>query len=143
MPTQQEIDAAQAAVDALKQQKVNEDGAPVSKQYVDDVMNGVVAINPAPDTEGNPKEVPTETTNIKAKGITTSLDVVDGEWVELTLPLSGTVDDKALMRSFHAVLIANAGGQRIDLNGDGGPIVVRLQHKKAARYLKDFEAFFA
>ena len=80
-----------------------------------------------------------------AKGVVTGLDVVDGEWVELTLPIdTATSDDKALLRSFHAVLTSeDIGGQRVDLNGDGGPIVVRLHHKKAARCMKDFEAFFA
>ena len=143
--TQAEIDAAQDAADALKNQQINESEAPVSKKLVDDVMNGVVSLKPPDPGQGIVGEPAVDCTNMKAKGITTGLDVVDGKWATVILPTdTATGDAKALLFAQHAVLTSEKmGGQRIDLNGDAGPIEVRIHHAKLARWIYDSEKTFA
>ena len=138
MPTlTEQIATQESALALLKQQAINEGEAPVSKKLVDDVMNGVVALKLGEDA--------VDCTNMKSKGVTTALDAVDGQWVTVTLPTNTAVGDaKALLFAQHAVLTSGPmGGQRIDLNGDTGPIEIRLHHKKLARWIYESEKTFA
>jgi hypothetical protein len=112
--TQKEIDDAQAAADLLRQQKVNEDGAPISQKFLDDVIAGTVT---APGASA-----PKALANIAAKGITTEADVVDGEWVTISLPTdTATAADKVLLKAFCATLQAK-GAQLVSL---GDPVKLR------------------
>ena len=135
---QEQIDAAEATAAALRQQQINETDAPISKQFVDDVMNGVLAIKP-PDPEQSVTGEPlVDCTKMKGKGITVSLDPQDGQWCIVNLPIGAPSPDNAFLHGFAAELQL-CGGQRVDLNGDAGPMEIRCHHKKAARLIYDYE----
>ena len=133
MPTlQEQIDAAEATAAALKQQKVNEDGAPISKQHLDDVISGV-----KPAVAG---KTPVALTNIAAKGIMTEVDAIDGDWCVVVLPTDTAKGaDLALLKALCAVMQKD-GAQVVSL---GDPVKVRWGKHKLALALTEFEGFFA
>lgn len=133
---QEQISEQEASLAALKQRAVNESEAPVSRQFVEDVLNGVAAMGGEPNVD---------CVNMKAKGITTGIDAVDGGWVTITLPTNtATGDVKALLLAQYGILTSpTMKGERIDPNEDAGPIVIRLNHLKAARWIYDSEKTFA
>ena len=129
---QEQIDTAQATADALKQKKVNEDGAPITKQHVDDVIAGVVPVVGGQE--------PVALTNIAARGITTEVDVIDGDWCVLVLPTdTATGDALVLLKAFAATL--QAGGAQVVSIGD--PVKIRGKHLFLETSLAQFETFFA
>lgn len=139
MPTlKEDIAQAEENLAALRQRAIEETQAPISKQLVDDVMNGVVSLNPPQPEYGNTGEPPVDRVKMKGKGIAVAMDPVDGQWCVVTLPIGAPGPDNAFLHGFAAELLL-CKGQRIDMNGDAGPMEIRCHHKKVARLIYDYE----